>query len=747
MAKDLIIVESPAKVKTIKKFLGNNYMVHASVGHVRDLPTSELGVDEEHNYAPKYQVIEGKEKVVNDLQSAAAKASTVYLAPDPDREGEAIAWHVAELLKDTTKAPIKRIQFNEITAKAVKDALDHPRELNHDLFDAQQARRVLDRLVGYKISPLLWKKVKRGISAGRVQSVALRIIVEREKARHAFKPEEYWPFHAQLSTGGKSHIRAELVKVNGKKPAINSEKKALELEASIKGADFTVSALEVKERDKTPPPPFITSTLQQTANQRLGYTSKRTMSVAQKLYEGLELGDMGITALITYMRTDSVRIADEARKAAHEFILKTWGKDYYPPKARFYKTKGSAQDAHEAIRPVDVSITPDSIRGLVTAEQYNVYRLIWNRFVASQMAAARVEDTTITITCKDTEWKCKGERVLFPGFLVLNSSYEDEEEDITLPSLETGTVLPLVKLEKEQKFTQPPARYNEASLVKELEEKGIGRPSTYASIISTLQDRDYVTMENKQFVPTDLGSVVSDQLSEHFSSIMDVGFTASMEDSLDKVADGGEDWVKLLKNFAGEFEPALAAASKSMSTVKGGMPAGVDCPDCGKPMLVKFGKAGPFLACSGYPECRCTRNFSRDEDGNVRIEDKQSEAPTVMGKCPECGKDLVLKRARTGSRFIACSGYPACKHAEPFSTGVQCPQCKEGELVEKSSRRGKIFYSCSRYPQCDYALWDYPVAEPCPQCGSPILVKKTTKAGTFLSCPNKECKFKKSLDE
>lgn len=743
MAKDLIIVESPAKVKTIKKFLGGKYAVQASVGHVRDLPTKTLGVDENNNYAPEYIVIDGKEKVVKELQAAAAKAGTVYLAPDPDREGEAIAWHVAELLKDSTKAEFKRIQFNEITAKAVRAALENPRELNHDLFDAQQARRVLDRLVGYKISPLLWKKVKRGISAGRVQSVALRLIVEREKARHAFKPEEYWPFHAVLAADTPPEFRTELIKIDGKKAVIGNEKSAKTLEKRLKDTAWKVESLEVKNKDKTPPPPFITSTLQQAANQRLGYGAKRTMGIAQKLYEGLDLGgELGITALITYMRTDSVRIAADALEAAKETILKTWGKEYYPSKTRVFKSKGGAQDAHEAIRPVEPSITPDSIKTQLTGEQYQLYRLIWNRFMASQMAAAKVEDTTVLVDASGTTWRAKGERVLFPGFLILGAQKDEKSPD--LPALKEGMELKLVKLEKEQKFTLPPARYNEASLIKELEEKGIGRPSTYASIISTIVDRDYVRLEEKQFIPTDLGTVVSDQLSDHFTKVMDVGFTAEMEDLLDQVAEGKQDWVKLIDNFTKEFNPALAQAAKDMDSVKGGMTAGVNCPECGKEMLVKFGKAGPFLACSGYPDCKCTKNFSRDENGNVKIEEREQQEAQVMGTCPECGKDLHLKRARTGSRFIACSGYPECKHAEPFSTGVKCPRCNEGEIVEKSSRRGKIFYSCSRYPQCDYALWDFPVEEPCPSCGSPLLVRKQLKAGPVLACPNKECKFKKS---
>ncbi|MDR2050883.1 MAG: type I DNA topoisomerase [Deltaproteobacteria bacterium] len=745
MAKDLIIVESPAKVKTIRKFLGNGYSVQASVGHVRDLPTKTLGVDEDNGYAPEYLVIEGKEKIVEELRAAAAKAKTVYLAPDPDREGEAIAWHVAELLKDATKAEIRRIQFNEITAGAVREALAHPRDLDRCLFDAQQARRVLDRLVGYKISPLLWKNVKRGISAGRVQSVALRLIVEREKERQAFIPEEYWPFHATLAAGVPPDFRAELHKVDGKKAKINNEKSALALEKRLQGQAFGVESLEVKKKEKSPPPPFITSTLQQIANQRLGYTSKRTMSIAQRLYEGVDLGgEEGVTALITYMRTDSVRISEDARKAAKEFILATWGKDYYPRSPRHFKSKASAQDAHEAIRPVDVRLSPDSVKDRLSAEQYQIYRLIWIRFTASQMAAALAEDTVVQVACAGTSWKARGERILFPGFLAL--SPQKDEAPANLPPLEAGQALTLLKLEKEQKFTQPPARYSEATLVKELEEKGIGRPSTYASIISTLLDRDYARLEDRHFIPTDLGSVVCEQLNKHFSGIMDIGFTAQMENSLDKVADGEQDWVSLLNGFAAEFNPALQQAGKDMSSVKGGISADLPCPECGKPMLIKFGKAGPFLACSAYPDCRCTKNFSRDAQGKVQVEERQPEKLEVMGTCPLCGKDLVLKKARTGSRFIACSGYPDCRHTESFSTGVSCPKCKEGLMVEKSSRRGKIFYSCSRYPDCDYALWDYPVAETCPGCGSPLLVRKNTRSGPVLACPEKSCKFKKDLE-
>ena len=739
MARDLIIVESPAKVKTIRKFLGNNYDVQASVGHVRDLPTKTLGVDENNGFAPQYQVITGKEKVVNALRDAAAKADNVYLAPDPDREGEAIAWHVASLIKDKN-TNIKRILFNEITARAVKEALKTPRPLDEALFDAQQARRVLDRLVGYKISPLLWQKVKRGISAGRVQSVALRMIVDRDKERRAFVPEEFWQFKALFAADEPPAFQAELHKVDGKKPAIGNEKAALALEGRISGKPFTVASVEVKERERTPVPPFITSTLQQAANQRLGYPAKRTMNIAQRLYEGLDLGERGTTALITYMRTDSVRVSDEARKAAKEFIETTWGPEYYPKKARIFKSKGSAQDAHEAIRPVDVSITPDSVKGLVAPDQFQLYRLIWTRFVASQMAGARVQDTIVLAECDRVQFRSRGERVLFPGFFVLSPQRGDDV--VELPPLAQGQGLILSKLHKEQKFTQPPARYTEASLVRELEEKGIGRPSTYASIIATLLDREYTMLEEKHFTATDLGTVVADLLTAYFGELMDVGFTAQMEEDLDKVAEGEVNWVELLTRFAATFNPTLEQASVAMRSVKAGMPSGLICPQCGKDTVIKFGKAGAFLACSGYPDCNFTSDFIRTEDGTVQITEREKPAFEVVGVCPDCKGNLVIKKARTGSRFIACANYPDCRHAEPFSTGVKCPRCENGSIVEKSSKRGKIFYSCDQYPKCDFALWDHPVASPCPKCGSPVLVKKTMRGGReVIACPEKTCKY------
>ena len=803
MPKDLIIVESPAKVKTISKFLGKDYVVDASVGHVRDLPTRDLGVDEENGFAPQYEVIKGKEDVVKRLKAAAGKAGTVYLAPDPDREGEAIAWHVAELLKPVNDN-IRRIQFNEITARAVKEALEHPQTLNEDLFDSQQARRILDRLVGYKISPILWKNVKRGISAGRVQSVALKLLVEREKERRAFRPDEYWPFKVLLAGENPPPFWLDLHKLDGKavKPGANhidNQADAEALHQALEQGAFSVDSVQEKQRKRSPLPPYITSTLQQDANRRMGYSAKRTMSVAQKLYEGVELGARGTTALITYMRTDSVRIAKDAQDAAHELILDKFGADYYPSKPRSFKTKGSAQDAHEAIRPVDVSITPDDVKAHLPSEQYKLYRLIWQRFVASQMAAATFWDTTVLVNAPRTVWRAKGERMLFPGFLAAMDK-GDSEDDTELPKLNQGETLALNELKKEQKFTQPPPRYSEASLVKTLEELGIGRPSTYAAIISTLLDREYAKQEEKRFVPTELGFTVSDQLSEHFQALMDVGFTAQMESLLDDVAAGKKDWNELLKNFGDDFYPTLDKARTAMA--KSQQTTDLKCELCGSPMAVKFGRTGEFLGCTGFPACRNIKNFTRDEQGEIQVVEREkpedtgvtcdkcgrpmavkqsrrgeflgctgypdcknivnferdenggikvieSEKPQVVGTCPDCGGELVLKKARTGSRFIACSNYPDCTYAAPFSTGVPCPvEGCTGELVEKSSRRGKLFYSCSTYPKCDYAVWNWPMSEPCPECGHPILTRKTTKdKGEILACPKKGCGYSRPVED
>ncbi len=819
MAKDLIIVESPAKVKTIGKFLGKDYVVEASVGHVRDLPKGDMGLDEANGYAPRYEIIKGKEDVVGRLRKAAKAAGKVYLAPDPDREGEAIGWHVAELIKGQNQN-VSRIQFNEITARAVKEALENPRPINTDLVGAQQARRVLDRLVGYKISPILWKHVKRGISAGRVQSVALRLIVDRERERRAFEPVEHWALKARLEGANPPPFRADLWKVGAKvaQPGlkdIGSQEATAALVSTVRAGQFVVEAVDEKERAKSPPPPFTTSSLQQVANRALGYPAKKTMGAAQKLYEGVELGERGTVALITYMRTDSVRIADEAKKAAREFILGQYGEQYAPAKTKTFKSKGGAQDAHEACRPVDVAVTPESVKAFLPADQFKLYQLIWRRFVCSQMADARFHDTTVTAKNGATLWRAKGERMLFAGFLKVqgleapdpdaevSGGADGKDGDVQLPKLTIGEPLELLDLTSEQKFTQPPPRYTEATLVKALEEQGIGRPSTYAAIISTLQDRDYVAMEEKRFAPSELGSTVSDKLVAHFSTLMDIGFTAGMEGKLDEIAAGGRAWEAVIEEFMVEFIPALKKAGAEMERAT--IDSGIACDLCGKPMHVKFGKMGEFLGCSGYPDCKNIKEFTRDEQGNILPSDKPRDEITDIlcdlcgkpfavktprkgrandpflgctgypkckniknfkrteeggieilaapeeipaGTCPECGKPMVIKTARRGSKFIACTGYPKCKHTEPLPTGVACPKegCT-GELVEKSSRGGKVFYSCSRYPECTFALWDRPQPGPCPACGFPVLVDKFTKAkGAHTACGNKECGWVKGED-
>ncbi|SDN99692.1 DNA topoisomerase I [Desulfonauticus submarinus] len=744
MATHLIIVESPAKVKTIKKFLGKGYKIEASLGHIRDLPTKELGVTEGEEFLPTYVIIPGKEKVVNKLQKIAAKVGNIYLAPDPDREGEAIAWHIAEVIKQKN-SNFLRIQFNEITKRAVLEALNNPRSLDEKLFNSQQARRILDRLVGYKISPLLWKKVQRGLSAGRVQSVALRLLVEREKERYSFQPQEYWVFKALLKKS-EYELQADLVKISNKKAKITNEKQASELKDYLAKQQFILHKIEQKQQKRNPKPPFITSTLQQEANIRFNFSASRTMSIAQRLYEGVDLGEKGTIALITYMRTDSVRIAPEAQKLAREWIKKTLGSKYCPPKAKKYKTKSTAQDAHEAIRPVDPTLTPEEIRAYLPADQFKLYKLIWERFIASQMTSATILATIFHIQAGKTLWQTKGEQIAFPGFLKIYSPGKIKEN--LLPNLTEGTNFNLEKLDIKQKFTQPPARYSEATLVKKMEELGIGRPSTYATIISTLLARKYALLEEKQLIPTELGMSVCDLLIQHFPKLLDVNFTAKMEEELDKIAIGEKDWQEVLREFAKEFYPTLEAAQKEMRSLKNGEQTEIKCSKCGNPMLVKFGKNGPFLACSNYPKCKNTSNFKRTENGEIVLIKPEEQPPKIVGKCPKCGNPVVEKKARTGARFLACSNYPKCNYTASYSTKVPCPeQGCDGELVERSTKKGKIFYACSNYPKCKFAVWNYPVAQKCPKCGFSILVKKESKArGEYLACPVKGCRYWEKIE-
>ena len=750
MAK-LVIVESPAKAKTIGKYLGDDYEVTASMGHIRDLPASQLGIDVEHGYTPQYISIKGKEKLIKELKSKAKHADGVLLATDPDREGEAISWHLANILGLDPHEP-NRVTFDEITKKGVKEGMSHPRAIDEDLFNAQQARRVLDRLVGYKLSPFLWRKVRRGLSAGRVQSVAVRLIDDREKEIENFKPDEYWNVDATLGAGHKSFVARLATDANGKKLLPKNEAEARAIEKGLEGASYVVSELKRGKRAKQPTPAFITSTLQQEASRRLGFTATRTMRAAQTLYEGVDIAGHGTMGLITYMRTDSLRIADEAVAAAKEYIAGAYGEAYICPYKRTWKTKSAtaAQDAHEAIRPSVPSLTPDEVDKSISGDTAKLYRMIWSRFMASQMADCQQDTVSVTVSAADYHFKASGYTVTFDGFTALYEEATDEKEkkETNLPPLEQGQVLKLRELKSEQKFTQPPARYTEATLIKALEENGIGRPSTYASIISTLQDREYVRLQDRHFIPTDLGRVVCEQLVQHFPHLMDVGFTAEMESLLDKVADGDQQWVDLMHAFAADFNPTLAAAAKNMQSVKGGLPTDLACPDCGKPLMIKFGKAGPFLACSGYPDCRFTSNFQRTEDGRLEIVAPQKPELEKVGECPRCGKNLVIKHARTGSRFIACTGYPDCNYTAPMATGVMCPRCGEGRMVEKSTKRGKLFYSCDRYPQCDFALWDKPVPGPCPRCNSSYLVEKRGRDGSVkIMCPTKGCGYVKGGDD
>jgi len=699
MAKSLIIVESPAKTKTIKGFLGKDFAVEASMGHVRDLPSSKLGVDVDNNFEPTYVALKDRKDVLSKLAAAAKGATTVYLASDPDREGEAIAWHVANALK-LKPGQIKRIQFNEITKTAVEQALLSPREINLDRVNAQQARRVLDRLVGYKISPLLWRKVKKNLSAGRVQSVAVRLISDREREIAAFIPVEYWSLTATLSpqTGRKTPFDAALQGYQGKKIELKTQTEADKVLADLRGAVYRVGKVKKSERQRKPYAPFITSTLQQEAARKLGFGAKRAMIVAQQLYEGIDLGTEGGTVgLITYMRTDSTRVSGEAQADTKQYIMTTYGPEYAPGSFNIYKSKNSAQDAHEAIRPTSVFREPDSIKMKLTPDQYKLYRLVWLRFVASQMKPAILDVVSADIDANGYMFRATGSTIKFDGFLRVytegkDDAKVDDEEKPPLPPLTEGQELDLVKLLPKQHFTEPPPRFSEATLVKTMEEQGIGRPSTYASIISTIQDRGYVELQEKKFRPTELGFVVTDLLVKHFPDILSIQFTSGMEDRLDNVEEGRQDWVALMREFYDPFALTVSAAEEGMERVK--------------------------------------------------IEPKESDIP-----CPNCGRLLVERSGRFG-KFLGCPGYPECKHIHkeaPKGTGVTCPDCKEGEMIEKKSKKGP-FYACNRYPDCKCALPSKPITRPCPQCAS-ILIEKGFKGRvTGVRCTNKECGYSETFE-
>lgn len=753
MAKSLLIVESPAKARTINRYLGKEFDVIASVGHIKDLPKKELAVDIKHDFAPRYEVIKGKGKIIKEIRNKAKYAEKVYLAPDPDREGEAIACHIAEEIKDKEK--VFRVLFNEITKKAIVEAIRHPQKLDQHKFEAQQARRILDRLVGYQISPLLWDKVRRGLSAGRVQSVAVRLICEREKTIRAFVPVEYWSVAAKLEGSLPPQFEAKLFKIKGNKPALTSKEETDSLLDSIKNADFTVSGITKKERKRNPSPPFITSTMQQEAARKLGFSAKKTMMIAQRLYEGVDFGDEGPVGFITYMRTDSTRISDEVMTAVRDHIARKYGADYLPKSPRHFRKAKGAQEAHEAIRPTSMERTPATVKKYLERDAFRLYELIWKRFVASQMSQAIFDQTAIDIKAAETLFRSTGSILRFPGFISLYQEGKDEGKKETeesegdgakLPDLKEGETLKLLALDPAQHFTEPPPRFSEATLVKELEEKGIGRPSTYAAIISNIQDREYVRLEKKVFFPTELGMLVNDLMVDNFPDIVDVEFTARMEHRLDEIEEGKAPWVKALRQFYDHFSSTLANAREKMRDVKRQViPTDIPCNKCGAMMVIKWGKAGEFLACPNYPECKNTSNFKRNADGKIEIVVEELE--TTEESCPKCNKPMVIRTGRYG-RFLACSGYPECKGTKPLTTGVKCPQCGKGELSERRSRKGKVFYGCTEYPKCDFATWDRPLPEKCPDCGAPFIVEKSTKReGTIVMCLEKECGYKRKGDQ
>ena len=811
MGKSLVIVESPAKAGTITKFLGSGYEVKASMGHVRDLPKNKIGVDE-GSFKPTYQILPSRKKVIEEIKKRASKADAVYLGSDPDREGEAICWHLAEELKSANKK-IYRVMFNEITKRAILAAMENPGKIDMNKVDAQQARRILDRLVGYKLSPLLWDKVRRGLSAGRVQSVALRMIVERERERLAFVPVEYWSLIARLDAGEPPVFEAKVAKKAGKKLEINTKEEMDAVLADLKGVDYVVGTVTAKEKKKNPLPPLITSKLQQEAYRRHGYTVKKTMMLAQRLYEGKDLGDRGTLGLITYMRTDSTRIADEALEQVREHIRATYGPDSVPEKPRTYASPKRAQEAHEAIRPTSLELLPSTVKPYLSKDEYSLYVLIWNRFVSSQMESAVFDTTSADITAGEYTFRASGAVLKFAGWLSVYEGAEEkkgksdqeiepgeepaDEDAGTLPPLKQGMKLDLKKLDPSQHFTQPPPRFTEGMLVKALEESGIGRPSTYASILATIQNREYVLKEKGRFIPSELGMLVTDLLVKSFPDIIDVEYTAKMEGELDEIEEGRLQWVKALKEFNKKFSKDLKQAQAEMRNVKTEeIPTDQTCGKCGKPMVVKWGRYGKFLACTGYPECRNTAELrengsgAEESPGEVAVSTHEetcekcgkpmvvrrgrygqflactgypacrntrriqvNEAGEVTSKkdkildepCPKCGKPMAVKHGRFGE-FTACSNYPECRYIKLKEVGVSCPK-DGGAIVERRSRRGKTFYGCGNYPDCDFVVWYHPVSRACPQCGAPFLLeKKTKKEGEVLFCHKEGCDYKTPVE-
>lgn len=673
----LVIVESPAKAKTIKKYLGSGYEVVASMGHVRDLPKSKLGVDVENNFQPVYTEIKGKEELIADLKKEAKKSDFVYLATDPDREGEAISWHLAQILGLPLDAT-DRVTFNEITKTGVQNGMAHPRSIDIDLVNAQQARRILDRIVGYKLSPFLWKKVRRGLSAGRVQSVAVKMVVDREKEINAFKPEEYWSIDAKMTAASsRKQFDASFTGIGGKKTELHSEKETNEVLKRVEGAEYKVTEVKKSVRRKSPAPPFTTSTMQQEASKKLGFAAAKTMKAAQILYEGVDIEGMGAVGLITYMRTDSLRISDEARTAAYDYINEVYGKSYVPASPKIYKSKSGAQDAHEAIRPSIPSLTPEKVKASLTTEQYRLYKLIWERFIASQMANAVLDTVSADIEANGCNFRATGFSVKFDGFTVLYEESKNEEEGKVLPNIEKGDVLKLKSIEGHQHFTQPPARYTEATLIKALEENGIGRPSTYAPTISTITNRFYVERDGKQLRPTGLGEVTTDLMNQHFKKIVDSKFTAAMESDLDRIEEGEKNWVDTLDDFYGEFADTLEKAEKAMDGKRVKVPdeqTDEVCEICGKPMVIKIGRFGKFLACSGFPDCTNTKRIVKD----------------TGGVCPKCHKKVLQKKSKKGKKYFGCEDNPKCDFMT-WDTPVsdKCPKCNDGTTLFKKG--GKMF--------------------------------------------------------
>ena len=820
MVKSLVIVESPAKAKTIQKYLGKGFTVEASLGHVKDLPKSTLGVDTSNNFDTDYVVIPGKEKVLAKLKKLAGPMDAIYLAPDPDREGEAIAAHLAFELsgnghakkakkkkKGEADAPprIQRVTFNEITKRAVQAAFEHPRAIDQNLVDAQQARRVLDRLVGYQVSPLLWDKVRRGLSAGRVQTVALRLIVEREREIKAFEKKEYWTIDANLAGSKPPSFDARFLGKGEEKIEVTNGEDAEKIRAALEQADWLVRSVDKKERRRNAAPPFTTSKLQQDSSRKLRFSVKRTMMIAQRLYEGVELGEEGLVGLITYMRTDSTRVAPEAIQEVREYVGKEYGAAYLPETPNTYKEKKAVQAAHEAIRPTSAMRHPDLVKQYLKEDEFKVYKLIWQRFVASQIMPAVFDQTTVDIDAKaktssDVFWfRVTGSVMKFDGFLRVyeeskeGKDEEDEELKHKLPALEAGQKLTLKELKPEQHFTEPPPRYNEASLVKELEERGIGRPSTYSAILSTIQERQYVQKLGGKFTPTEIGLVVTDLLVENFRDIFDIAYTAGLEEKLDEIEEGKEKWTDTLAEFYKKFTKDLKYAEKHMENIKRmEKPTDEKCENCGAPLVIKWGKHGSFYACStydkedpntckftkenpinlpdldsadvqettqeeycencgrvmvlkrgrfgqfmactGYPDCKTTRRL----DQGKKVPDIPLDEP-----CPKCGRNMMIRHGRFGE-FTACSGYPECKYVKQNFIGVKCPECKEGDLVEKRARKGNTFYGCGNYPNCKFTSAHKPIAEKCPSCGSEYLVEKFLKAGPVIACPNKECDYERA---